>query len=80
MFTFFDGFYFANLSVFYSKPTLLMRDVTCSGLWPPQMIKNYHISLFSVGCVIEKGVRCLPYAGQQVTEYLGKLLTESGYR
>ena len=30
--------------------------------------------------VVDKGVMCLPYAGQQITEYLGKLLTESGYR
>ena len=35
---------------------------------------------YFIGSVIEKGVMCLPYGGQQVTEYLGKLLTESGYR
>lgn len=41
-----------------------------------------HIDVIPVidGIVIEKGVMCLPFAGQQVTEYLGKLLTESGYR
>uniref|UniRef100_A0A7M5UY46 PH domain-containing protein n=1 Tax=Clytia hemisphaerica TaxID=252671 RepID=A0A7M5UY46_9CNID len=41
-----------------------------------------HIDILPVidGSVIEKGVMCLPYGGQQVTEYLGKLLTESGYR
>lgn len=41
-----------------------------------------HIDILPVieGSVVEKGVMCLPYAGQQVTEYLGKLLTESGYR
>lgn len=41
-----------------------------------------HLDVLPVveGSVIERGVTSLPYAGQQITEYLGKLLTENGYR
>ena len=41
-----------------------------------------HIDVIPVvdGVPLEAGSASLPYGGQQITEFLGKLLTESGYR
>ena len=43
-------------------------------------VKDIYERVVFLGMVLEKGTTSLPYAGQQITEYFGRLLTESGYR